>query len=81
MTAPLDLAACGYTVTLAQSEPGWRIDARCELTPGSVLHLYGEARSYAAALYRLADMAPIEIDDLERHAKQRTAEPEGSATS
>lgn len=80
LTAPLDLAAAGYVVTVSQEEAGWRVDVRRELTTGCMLHLYGEAPSYVAMLYRLADMAHLAIDGLQSKAKRRAAEQDGVTT-
>lgn len=74
LEAPMDLAACGYDVSVRQDERGWHIDVRKELTQGSVLHLTGDARSYASALFQLADSAELAITDLERRARNRHAD-------
>lgn len=78
LTVPLDLAAAGYIVTVSQDDAGWRIDARKEMLIGCTLHLYGQARSYVATLYRLADMADMWIGDVERRAKRQATEQEGA---
>lgn len=68
LTVPLDLAAAGFVVTVKQTDAGWCIDLERMLTDSCMLRLNGEARSYVATLFQLADMAGMAIDDLERTA-------------
>lgn len=71
MTIPLDLAAAEYALTVTQTEKGWHLELRKQLTPSSRLHLVGEARSYLSALYQLADASEQAIDKLQRTAKRK----------
>lgn len=76
LTIPLDLAACGFTVTVRQLEAGWCIDLERRICTGRTLRLNGHARSYVAALFELAETACKAIDDLERAARREAAEQE-----
>lgn len=70
LAVPLDLGAASFQVTVTQSEKGWRIEAKRQLTTTSRLHVAGEARSYISALYQLADSAEEAIDRLQRQARR-----------
>jgi hypothetical protein len=66
---PLDLAAAGFNVTVVQDDRGWTVAIKKDLMEMATLHLTGGARSYAAALFQLADQAALAIADLEAAAR------------
>lgn len=70
LTVPLDLAAAGFTVTVSQSGAGWCLEIRRVIADGYELHIHAEAHAYAAALFQLADAAPIALEDLHAHARR-----------
>lgn len=66
---PLELSACGCTVTTLTDGEAWHINVTKEIAPGSVLEITTEARSYAACLFQLATTVDQAITDLERDAR------------
>jgi hypothetical protein len=66
---PMDLAAAGFRVTVMQGETGWSVEIEKDVIEGATLHLTGQARSYAAALFQLANQAAPTITDLENAAR------------
>lgn len=72
--APMELAAAGYRVTTTTNGEGWRIVIEKEIAPGAVLEVDGVARSYASALFQIANAYDQEITDLERKARNRWSE-------
>lgn len=67
---PVELASAGFTVTIAHTAAGWSITVEKQLTELAVLHLQGEAASFATALFQLAEDAETVIDDLERMTRR-----------
>lgn len=67
---PLDLAAAGYLVTTSQTGSGWSITIERAITDTSVLHLQGEAASFAHALFQISDQVELALKDLETRAKR-----------
>jgi hypothetical protein len=49
-------------------DTGCSVEIEKDLMMGATLHLTGKARSYAAALFQLADQAALVIADLEAAA-------------
>lgn len=67
LTIPLDLAACGFTVTITQTKAGWEIGLTRKLTEEATLQVHAVARSYVAALFQVADRATRAVGDMERN--------------
>lgn len=67
---PMDLASAGFDVSVRHDDLGWHIDLSKELGDNIVLEMNGAARSYAAALFQIAQMADVAISDLERTARR-----------
>ena len=72
LTIPLDLAACGFTVTISQTDAGWELTLGRPIRNGPNLQAHAVARSYAAALFQPAHTATRVLDQLESDARQRT---------
>lgn len=67
--APMELAAAGFSVTTTTNGEGWRIVIEKEITEGADLYLEGVARSYASALFQIANTVDQALRDLESEAR------------
>jgi hypothetical protein len=74
LAIPLELSAAGYLVTTCQTGSGWCITIEKAITDTAVLHLQGEATSYAHAWFQVADQVDLVLEDLEALAKRAARE-------
>lgn len=75
----LDLSSAGYLVTTTQTGSGWSITIEKQINDHAVLHIQGEAISYAAAWFQISDQIELVLSDLEARAKRAARELEAVA--